>query len=237
MKNLNVSNTEFVTNPSEITKKLVEIVLKLSDKYESELKKNVFKKFINQVKLRLYLKQGYLEYYSFLKKYKLKDLDLKELFDEFEKLYDKLIFNNFALAYAFVLEKDVKSPILTKEDEKILFLKKLYDKKITKKQFDKEFGHYALNAYELSSKRFEEYSDEELMKIARLTKNIKINKIKLEDYTDKKVIPVLIALRELAKYNILFIVKEIRYKLLRIAKKNNIKNVFDESYSKIITSD
>jgi len=76
---------EFVSNPSKITKKLVKIVLKLNDKYENELK-GVLSRFKAQVKYRLYLKERYKEYYSFLKNYKLKKKGLKELFLEFEKL-------------------------------------------------------------------------------------------------------------------------------------------------------
>jgi len=52
----------------------------------------------------------------------------------------------------------------------------------------------------------------------------------LEEYLEhknKKIIPILIALRELAKYNVLFIVKDIREELLIMVKKKKIKNIFD----------
>jgi len=222
---------EFVFNPSNITKELVKIVLKLNDKYEKQLK-GILNRFKAQVKYRLYLKEEYKEYYSFLKSYKLDKKGLKELFLEFEKLYDKLLFNNFALAYAYTLGKDIDSCVLTKEDERILLLQKDI------KKFKKEFGHYALNAYELSSKRFSEYSDKELVKLQKLVKNIKIkDKIKLEKYLEqknKKIIPILIALRELAKYNVLFVVNEIREELLKCQKQNNLRNIFNLGYDEII---
>ena len=46
--------------------------------------------------------------------------------------------------------------------------------------------------------------------------------------------PVLLTLRELAKYKILFIVKEIRFELLRLARLKKIDNIFDKIYSEIL---
>ena len=119
--------------------------------------------------------------------------------------------NNFALAYAFAQEKDVSNPILTKEDEKMIALRKFYNKEITREEFNAEWGHYALNAYEVESKRFEEYTEHELMKIAKLAIHIPVKKkISYEDYSEKRKVPVLLYLRELAKYKILLLIKEIR---------------------------
>ena len=231
---------EFVSNPSKITSHLVELVAKLNEKHESLLKtKNILKKFKSGFTLRMYMEDGYKEYCSFLINYELpKSLKLEEWFAEFEKLYDKLILNNFVLAYAYTLNNDVSNPVLTMEDKKVLALKKLYDEKLTKQQFDKEFGHYALNAYELSSKRFEEYSEKELMAIAKLAAGLEIKeKTPLEEYmatNPKNKIPILIALRELAKYKVLLVVKEIRYALLDMAKKEKIENIFDKTYEELV---
>jgi len=130
------------------------------------------------------------------------------------------------------------------EDKKIVFLKKLYKKEITFKQFNCKFGHYALNAYELSSKRFEEYTEKELLSIAELVSNIEIkDKMELEEQihlkknNKEKKISILIALRELAKYNVLFIIRNLRYRLLEIEKEHNIKDIFSKSYDEIISGD
>jgi hypothetical protein len=219
---------EFVQNPSKITKHLVNIVLKLNKKHETSLK-GILNRFKTHIAYNLYLRGGYKEYYFFLKNYKVKSRTLKQLFQEFENQYNKLLFNNFALVYAYTKEKQIENPILTKEDEKILLLK------TNLKKLKSKFGHYALNAYELKEKRFSEYSDKELKKLSNLVKNLEIkNKIPLESYLkkkDKKPIPILIALRELAKYNILKIVAEIREQLL----KTNKANIFNKSYKEIIS--
>ena len=246
----------FATNPSKITEHLVNIVLKLNEKHESDFKeKNPLKKFANELKINLYLKEGYKDFYEFLKSYKIpynisaeknsiKKLAL--LFEEFEYIYDRIMLNNFALAYAYAKNKDknkqITNPVLTIEDKKNLMLKKLAKKQITPKQFKEQFGHYALNAYELSSKRFEEYSDKELLKIAKLAENLEIKKEKVEleeclkqNQKQKEIIPILIALRELAKYDTLFIVREIRRELLKIQKEKRIKNIFSYSFGNIVT--
>ncbi|MEE9525352.1 MAG: hypothetical protein V3V78_01975 [Candidatus Woesearchaeota archaeon] len=235
---------EFVSNPSNMTKHLVDIVLKLNTKYEEKFKvKGLFKKFSTDFKRDMYLKESYHDFYLFLKNYKLPDFNkgvekIKLLFKEFEKIYDKIIFNNFVLAYAYVKNKELVNPILTMEDKRILFLKKLANNKITIDEFNQMFGHYGLNAYELSSKRFEEYSSKELLSIAKLVSKFNFKKkIEIENYIKSKPkdkIPILIALRELGKYNSLLIIKEIRYELLKIAKEKGIKDIFSRSYAEII---
>lgn len=235
---------EFVSKPSEITKHLIKIVVRLNSKYESLLKaKSIIKKFKIDFKIKMYLKAGYMDFYSFLKEYKVPNYNLhgvrklELLFEEFERLYDKLFFNNLALAHTYVTTKEMSNVIFTMEDKKVLFFKKLSHNEITMEQFIKEFGHYALNAYELSSRRFEEYSYQELVSIAQLVSNFKIReKIPLEEYMNsnsKKEIAVLIALRELAKYNILFLIRDIRYELLQLARDNGIQNIFNKSYEEI----
>jgi len=224
--------SEFISNPSNMSKELVRIVLMLNKEYEEEFSGKGLKRFKADLKLNMYLKQGYKDLYKFLSSYKIKSMGLRSLFKEFEKLYSKLLLNNFALTHLYLRNKEIQSNIKTKEDEKLLLLKKFYNKEISKKQFDKEFGHYAINAYELRSKRFEEYTEEELRKIAKLVSKFDIKeKSSLEQSIDKKDISsILISLRELAKYKVLFIIRDIRKELLRIQEKKNIKDIFDMSY-------
>jgi hypothetical protein len=237
---------EFVRNPTKITEHLVEIVLQLSNKYESQFQsRNILRKFLIDFKIRMYMKENYKEYFLFLRGHKppnisdqdrIKELDL--LFKEFRRLYDKLIFNNFALAYAYTLNKDTSNPISTMEDKKILLLQKLYHKKINVSEFLKEFGHYALNAYELASKRFEEYNHSDLLSLAKLASRINVQKkIELEEYINSKSkdkTSILIALRELAKYNILYVIRVIRYQLLELAKEEGIKDIFNRTHDEIL---
>lgn len=236
---------EFVVNPSKITQHLIKIVSKLNNCYEEQFAtRNIIKKITIDFKMKWYLKDGYYDFYLFLKNYTVPDFSahgvkkLEFLFKEFERLDNKLIFNNFALAYAYTLNRDISSEIFTKEDKKILFLKKLGHSEITLGQFNEEFGHYALNPYELSSKRFEEYSYQELLAISNLVSNFNIKKkVELQEYMEsklKKRIPTLIALRELAKYHILFIVRDLRYELLNLAEKNGVQNIFDKSFDEIV---
>lgn len=49
----------------------------------------------------------------------------------------------------------------------------------------------------------------------------------------KDAIPILIALRELAKYDALFIIQEIRKELLKIQEEKHIKNIFSKLLSDI----
>ena len=180
---------ELVSNPSKITNHLIEIVLSLNTRHEAILKTNNFiKKFKFDFKIAIYLKDNYHKYYLFLKEYQAPSCDLaglkkfNSLFDEFERLYDKLIFNNFALMRACAAKKEISNKIFTMEDEKIFLLKKLFYNEVTVAQFIKRFGHCALNPYELSSKRFEEYGYQELLSIAKFTANFKIRqKIGLEE--------------------------------------------------------
>lgn len=238
---------EFVVNPSKATKRLVDIVLRLQNRYDAQLKtKNPIKKIRVIFKIKIYFEAGYREFFYFLKDYKIPSQDLSGikkldlLFKEFEKIYDKLIFNNIVLAYARSVCGEISNKVLTKEDEKILFLKKLFLDEITTGQFNEKFGHYALNAYELSSKRFEEYDSSELASLAKLVADFKTEKIEakipLETYINsgaKDKSPILIALRELAKYHTLFLVRAIRYELLRLAQQKHIKNIFEKSYEEI----
>lgn len=238
---------EIVSNPSVITQHMLGIVSRLNEKHEKKFHtKNFFSIFVYGVKLRLYLKEGFGDFYGFLQNYTpppyLETMTgtrkIKALFGEFEKVYDKLIFNNIALGFAHIQGEELENSVMTLEDEKIACFKKLASGAISDEDFKDKFGHYALNAYELSSKRFEEYTSSELRELASLSSNIEIKeKPLLEDYisekTDKKT-PVLLALRELAKYKVLFIVRDIRYELLKLAELHNVGDIFGMTFEEIL---
>lgn len=241
----NISTQELVINPTKITKSIIiDSVLLLNKKQENIFEaKNFITRFKRDLKIKLYLKNDYLNYYKFLKNYQVPKLSsrgygkIKDLRLEFISFYIKLIFNNFALAYIYSKDKQINNPVITAEDEKNIALSNYYNNKITINEFKKEFGQYALNAYELSEKRFREYDEEQLQRIAYLASGNKINKsIKLDNYlkiSNKKIISVLICLRELAKYNSLKIVSEIRFELLGLAKERGVENIFDYNLDEI----
>lgn len=238
---------EIVTNPSVITQHLVGIVARLNEAQESRFNtKNFFSLFAYGVKIRLYLKEGFRDFYEFLLGYTPPPFPdtvrgaqkIRALFEEFEKVYDKLIFNNIALGFAHIHGEEPENSIMTLEDEKIAYFKKLASGAVTDEEFKKKFGHYALNAYELSSKRFEEYTSSELLELAHLSSNMDIKeKPLLEDCISEKTekkIPALLALRELAKYKVLFIVRDIRHELLKLAELHCIQNIFGMNLEEIL---
>ncbi len=239
---INYDYTDFVKDPSRITQHLVEIVEKLDNKAKNEFFSNSFiKKFFRDFKLLKYCKKDYVDFYNFISNYEVPKLNknvknnLKTLFNEFEKFYENLIFHNTALSYYYLKGHELRNPIITPEDEKNYMLRQLARKKIKSQDFLEKYGHYALNPYELSSKRFEEYTKKELMKIANLARDFKMKKnMRIGEYLHKKnKIPILITIRELAKYKILFIIREIRYMLLMIKKDFKI-DVFNITYEKLL---
>jgi hypothetical protein len=73
--------------------------------------------------------------------------------------------------------------VISKEDEKLILLSKIAKGAALPTEFRKIFGHYGLNGFELSSRRFSEYTDKELLKLAEPVKSFVCNKdVKLEDY-------------------------------------------------------
>lgn len=273
--NANIEETkevmsELVSNPSPLTMEIVKIVQKIDEKHRNNLNKSgFFAKIGNQLKLKLYTEQGYREYYNFLRDYEVQQpaeknsaKRLYSLFAEFEKVYEKIIWNNLALAYLHLKEKGKKgdnasegnedneksrinSSLLTMEDKKMIGLADIYRQKEQKERmlaadrFKKEFGHYCLNPYELSSRRFSEYSEEELVKIGKLAALLNISKSKeLADAIENNSSgagkeSILICLRELGKHRALQIVDRIRTELLRIQKEELIPDIFSMSFKEL----
>lgn len=236
---------EFIRKPSKASESLVRVVLRQQARYENDFRASSIPRSLRrELRMQMYLQNGVSRYYDSLRRYSPPALTrtnrsqrLKMLLAEFETLYEKLTYNNFALAYIYVKEGRVHNPIYTIEDKKIYSLKQLYLGKITPDQFKKEFGHCALNAYELSEKRFSEYTPQELKALGKFAPNLQPeSKMPLEKYFAspiRKKVPILIALRELAKYNTLFLVRDMRYTILEIAKHNGENRIFDKSYEEI----
>jgi hypothetical protein len=239
---------EFIDSPSAISQHLVEIVVRLNEKYQNQFAStNFLQKIQTNFTADMYTKDGWKSFYLMLKDYQLPPMDslsdkdkLKLLFKEFETLYDKLLLNNFVLAFLYTNKKvqDFQNPILTEEDRKIMLLQQLARGKCTVATFKTEFGQYSLNPFELSAERFAEYPDEKLLKIASFTANMTLKeKITIEEYIAKKTVevtPLLLALRELAKYKSLLIIAELRNTLLHMAKEKHIEDVFGMKYKEVV---
>ncbi|MBT4352307.1 hypothetical protein HOD20_07275 [archaeon] len=243
-----IDTSEFIQNPSKLSNKFIKIIKKLNQRIENSLtKKSVVNKIKKIVNFEMYMYHGYKKYYSYLINYDLKQKlkkhttvkgKFKMLFAKFEKLYEQIMFNNIVLAYTYSKDKSKKNIILTKDEEKIIYFKKLYEGDILVDEFNEYFGHFSLNPYELSQKRFREYSKDELMNLASFTKNyvVSCNK-KLKYYIDgnnKHIFSILVGLRELGKYKSLLIVDEIRKISKQIETDYKIKNIFQMSYDQII---
>jgi hypothetical protein len=234
---------ELIQNPSRISRHLAAIVSRLNKEAEEKFCGGWLSKLKSLFSVNLYIKDSWKNYYKYINEYKVPKTEgscterLKSLFLEFENMYRKLIFNNFALIYMYTKKENVVCPILTMEDKKMLFLGKFHNNEITQGLFNRNFGHYALNAFELSSKRFEEYSEKELRKVAKFAANLNISKqMELETFIHnhpKDMAPVLIALRELSKYKILCVVRDLRYTLLQMAKERKIKDIFSKSFQQL----
>jgi len=268
MKNL-VEIEDFIENPTEISKHLIEIIIRVKKKYDTLLtSKNPIKKIINNVRIRLWYLNKYIDIYNFIHGYKHYQIkknkplkNIENLFKEFEKIYNTISLNNLLLMYAFLTQGDrsgsiigsegemkacfhfnranqFQAPlIINKEDEKLLCFKKLYDGEISCEEFKRKYGHYGLNAFELSSRRFNEYSQFELMNLAKYLKDFRPTKnIKLDKYIKtkhKNLFAVYSALREELRYCALFIINDLRFELLKLAKKKKIKNIFNLNWYEI----
>lgn len=219
---------------------LFKIILGLSHEYDSLFEsKSFFAQYKRTVMMKLYLKEGYKDYYLSLQAYQppilvsgdhLQNLDL--LLIEFKNSYRKLLLNNYALAYQYKKTKNLDNKYLTEEDKKNVCLQQLAANRISIAKFKSKFGHYAVNPYELKAKRFHEYSIAEFKPLLKMCLNLKI-KSKPElipEIINGKIgdiVPVLIALRELAKSKILLIVDKIRSELLLIAKVEKSNKIFE----------
>lgn len=235
-----VSGTEeLVRYPSRATSGLLEIITDLAAAFDSRLgSKNPFVRFAAIYEIRMYAVDGYKAFYDLLKNYRIPSDPaggrdrITMLIAEFKRLYSGLIINNLALGSLCLRDggRVPVSPVMTVEDEKIASLKKLSRGEMAPDAFRGRFGHYALDAYELSSRRFEEYSDEELAALARLASNIDVKeKISIDAFItadSKETTGAIIAIREFAKHKILYIVRDIRKELLLIADKDSISDIF-----------
>lgn len=228
----------FIESPTNLSKHLLHIVKQMQKGYDSILgKKGWLNNIKSGVKIRLWYEDKYREIYGFTKGYKVKSSEIISLFDEFRDIADRIALNNLLLMYAHLTEKPACSAIMTKEDEKLAYMRDFYKKKISLSEFNKKFGHYGLNPFELASRRFSEYYAEELRDLAKHLVDLKLNKkTSLKRCISKPgdgLFPVYSALREELKYVALLVISDLRSKLLKFQKRKNIKDVFALKYAEL----
>lgn len=240
---------DLIINPSPASEKIIEIVCDLADKHRKQIaSRNILTREFYRLKLEVYLKEGHKDYYNRLTRFDHKFSPppmsknprerIESLYKAFETEYGRVIFNNIALTHYYLKHGVVASNVKTSEDDKIHYLKKFHEKNISRVQFNDKYGHYALNAFELSSKRFEEYSDEELSHIAILVYQFpERDKASLDEAINSAnpdIPSILVSLRELGKYNSLFPLKWIRYELLGLQRAGKIEDIFNHTYAQVM---
>ena len=236
-----LETTEFISNPSNLSLVLVDIVESESRYLLKQLKSNFFRKNLITAKFLIYCKVQHQEFYKYLAEPAyFKEKTLSECLQSFTELQKKLVFHNMALALFWKLNQKVglKKPWLM-EDEEQLFLSKFARDEITKKEFDQQFGHYALNAYEFKSRRFREYSSKELKQLANLVKEVNFEKIgnpkKIYHnlLTKQQIYSNMLVIRSLVKYYSLQLIEVMRIKIIDLARRKRIKDFFDLTWREL----
>lgn len=227
-----MSNTEHLTaefnpEPSPLSQCLVDSVLALNAASEKQLApRSLTGRLRADFRAKMYVKSGWREYYEMLRSYTVPEFagTTCEQFDllhkEFERFYKLLIDHNLILGRIYTAGAEHQQDVETEEDRKTFALLHF-----TPKQFKEQFGQYALENFELSERRFSEYTDTEIKQLSGLAKNSKtFNKTPLEEAAKKTEadISLLIALRELAKSKTLLIIAGMR----KTAKATKHKDVF-----------
>jgi hypothetical protein len=222
---------DMCVNPTNLSRKILEIAETSLKKYEPLFNS---KSIVSNVKLRLLYMTKSSEIFSFVDTYNyqnIKKKDILGLFEELSSLFDIISLNNILFSYSYLVEKNKDNQVITKEDMKLDYFRKLSCHDITVSEFKKEFGHYGLNPYELSSRRFFEYTPDELMKLSKLAKTYRLLKsISLKEYmsgSKKSLYVIYAALRAELKNISMYVISELRYKLLEF-KKSNLQKSKDQ---------
>lgn len=231
---------EFNPEPSKLSERFIEFVLtkhkELGRKFSQS---GWWSKLRLQFEVENYLQNGWQDVYQKLQKVNVAQ-DLNGLLKDFEDLYGLVIYNNFVLARLFVesSDKNRRLNVETKEEKRLQLLQELASDDGKHDEYIKQFGHYAFEPFELSDRRFSEYSRAELKKLAELAKNLRQSsgKISLESVLQKKSradLDTLVALREFGKYQCLELVAKMRQLILAESAKRGIDNPFKLSWSEL----
>lgn len=218
----NFDPEEFISDPSPASLPLIQIVQKHSDAFDALFSsKNPLKVFSREVKMGVYLREDFKSFFSLLSQYHLPELPPEQsarqegLLKEFDKLYKQVIWNNVAIAYLFAKGEKVESRYQTKEDEKNILLQKIARGEEKPDVFRQQYGQYSLEPFEVTSRRFSSYSDEEIAALGQnfLQLSFPQKKVLTEEdikKANRATIDMLIVIREMGKYTAVGIVAGMR---------------------------
>lgn len=236
---------KLVHNPTPFSSVFNAIAENASESFERSISGSFFARVKLEARIRAYLMNGYKETHEYFRRTDLPKKtgdtkrDLIALMEAFEDTYPRIIFNNLVLAHhvkgsAFTVD------LKTEEDEKNALLAKVAQNASECSTFEQEYGHYALNSYEVAERRFSEYSCEELQNLGKHIAGIPLQKkpslaAYVQDHASGANASLLIGIRELGKFQALKIVAEIRYILLEIESTYELERpVFDYTYNELL---
>ena len=236
------ASEEFIKRPSEFSKKTLSIAKNSADRYRHLIDQKTFLDKVKKgIKLRMMYLNDHKDIYEQVTDFKITGNKIEELFEDFSRVSDIIAKNNILLAYSMSVEKDPVPSIVTKNDEKAQSMKALSRGDINREEFDKPFGHHSLNPFEVSSKRFKEYDYDKLLMITKGVPEPKIDgKTRITEYDSRKAkqkFPVYNYLREELRDRAILVISMIRERLLEIQAKNEMKDIFSNTYEEVITYD
>jgi len=245
---------EFLYDPTPLSAYFKHQIKLLYQKKIASLKNNAWRRLLFQFNLLSYAKLNHQAAFNQLKKINqqvnfLTDYSLAESMILFLKTQEILMNNNLALS-VFYLKNKIKienksfhTP-LTFEEQSKLFLQMIQKKPTYLTKFKKQFAHYSMNNYELAARRFAEYSDVELLILAKFTKDLKLRAVKINsNVADQLIInPLtvqdiywnLLLIRDVAKDVSIKIVALIRQKVLVIAETRHIADPFQLEWKNLL---
>lgn len=199
---------EFVFKPTCLTRSILEHTLLVQlkkSKHEYE-NKNFFKKLFLIIK---FTKLYYFEYtslYKFILENNKKNnftSDIVNILEKIKEIFGKILLVNILIQYGFQKEHTVGLVINSIAEKMKNDFYKLSQGKISPNIFKKKYGHYSTNEYEVTSLKYAEYEDGELLNFAKqIFKKQKIIKSRAVSYNDyiehnqQYLLPVYVFLRE-----------------------------------------
>jgi len=226
---------EFVFNSTRLTQSILNMTLfsQLKKTEQEYSTKSFIKSFFAIIKITNLYYYKYFDLHDYLEKAKRKIRscnDLDSLLEKIQEIFEKILLNNIMINYGLLKEKKIKVILQSNADKmKNDFFKLSLDKNYVS-IFKLKYGHYSTNEYELSSPRYAEYTDKDLVALAnilckkqKLLNEHKVTYKKFIRNKTKELLPIYIYMREeLKSLNLLYF-----FKLKKILYKNHGKCIFD----------
>jgi len=218
---------DMANKPSNLSIELADMLVAVKEKNRPSMFK-----FLGNLKAQRKYDKEHIRIKEFVKTFEPRD-SISELKEQFQEIASFIADCDLVIAYAHAIVDDRELKIMSKEDQRKLYLHKLYHKEISYDDFRNKFGHYAEKPFEIADRRYSEYDDKELLKIAEKIGS-ECDKVILEDYDDDNLYPVYIALREELRYCALLVVAGLRKQILKISEGQDTDNFFDKSFDDLV---